>query len=153
MKRLLSCSVPSPAYLGTFTPWSFSYLQHRILLFPPGKSKTESHFCFGWATSFFLELLVIALLTSSILDTFWPGELIIWCHIFLPFYTVHGILTARVLEWFAFPLPVDHVLSELSTMACLSWVALRGMAHSFIELCKSLCHDKAVIHEGTLRAL
>ena len=39
-----------------------------------------------------------------------------------------------------FPFPVDHVLSELSTMTHPSWVALQGMAHSFIEL------DKAVIH-------
>ena len=38
------------------------------------------------------------------------------------------------------PSPVDHVLSELSTMTHLSWVALHGMAHSFIEL------DKAVVH-------
>ena len=29
-----------------------------------------------------------------------------------------------------------------------SWVALHGMVHSFIELLKPLCHDKAVIHEG-----
>ena len=36
--------------------------------------------------------------------------------------------------------PVDHVLSELSTMTHLSWVALYSMAHSFIEL------DKAVVH-------
>ena len=40
----------------------------------------------------------------------------------------------------SFPSPVDHVLSELSTMTHPSWVALHGMAHSFIEL------DKAVIH-------
>ena len=33
-----------------------------------------------------------------------------------------------------FPSPVDHVLSELSTMTCPSWVALHGKAHSFIEL-------------------
>ena len=39
-----------------------------------------------------------------------------------------------------FPSPVDHVLSELSTMTCPSWVALHGMAHNFIEL------DKAVVH-------
>ena len=32
---------------------------------------------------------------------------------------------------------VDHILSELSTM---SWVALYGMGHSFIEL------DKVVVH-------
>ena len=34
--------------------------------------------------------------------------------------------------------PVDHILSELSTMTCLSWVALQGMAHSFIELNKAV---------------
>ena len=40
----------------------------------------------------------------------------------------------------SFPSPVDHVLSELSTMMCPSWLALHDMAHSFIEL------DKAVVH-------
>ena len=30
-----------------------------------------------------------------------------------------------------FALPVDHVLSELSTMTYLSWVTLHGVAHSF----------------------
>ena len=34
----------------------------------------------------------------------------------------------------------DHTLSENSTMTRMSLVALRGMAHSFIEL------DKAVVH-------
>ena len=62
------------------------------------------------------------------------------CPIFLPVHTVHGVLKARILKWFAFPSPVDDVLSELSTMTCPSWVALQGMAHRCIEL------DKAVIH-------
>ena len=39
-----------------------------------------------------------------------------------------------------FPSPVDHVLSDLSTMTHLSWVAPHGMTHSFNEL------DKAMIH-------
>ena len=39
-----------------------------------------------------------------------------------------------------FPSPVDHVLSELSTMTRLSCVAQYSMAHSFIEL------DNAVVH-------
>ena len=39
-----------------------------------------------------------------------------------------------------FPSPVDHILSELSTMTRLSWVALNSLAYSFIEL------DKAVVH-------
>ena len=36
--------------------------------------------------------------------------------------------------------PVYHVLSELSMVTHPSWVALHGMANSFIEL------DKAVVH-------
>ena len=35
---------------------------------------------------------------------------------------------------------MNHILSVLSTMTRPSWVALHGMAHSFIEL------DKAVVH-------
>ena len=38
---------------------------------------------------------------------------------------------------------MDHILSELSNVFHPSWVALQGMAHSFIEL------DKAVVHVGT----
>ena len=39
-----------------------------------------------------------------------------------------------------FTSPVEVVLSELSTTTHPSWVAVHGMAHSFIEL------DKAVVH-------
>ena len=41
---------------------------------------------------------------------------------------------------FPFPSPVDHILSELSTMTHPPWVALHGMAYSFTEL------EKAVVH-------
>ena len=47
-----------------------------------------------------------------------------------------------------FPPPVDHILSELSTLTCRSWVALHSMAHSFFELNKPQRHNKDVIHEG-----
>ena len=38
-----------------------------------------------------------------------------------------------MLEWFAIPFSMDHTLSELSTMTCPCWVALDGMAHSFMS--------------------
>ena len=47
--------------------------------------------------------------------------------------------------------PMNHVLSELSTMTHPSWVALPGMAHHFTELCKPLRHDRCVIHEGAAK--
>ena len=39
-----------------------------------------------------------------------------------------------------FPSPVDHVLSELSSMTHPSWVALLCMPHSFMELHKAMIH-------------
>ena len=39
-----------------------------------------------------------------------------------------------------FPSPMDHILSELSTMTHPSWVAPYVMAHSFIDI------DKVVVH-------
>ena len=35
---------------------------------------------------------------------------------------------------------MDHVLPELSTMTHLSWVALCGMVHGFIELGRADCN-------------
>ena len=78
--------------------------------------------------------------SSSILGIYWPGEFIFQSPIFLPFHIIHGVLKAKILKWFAIPFSVDLILSELSTMTHLSWLALHSMAHRFTEL------DKAVVH-------
>ena len=56
-----------------------------------------------WLRLFILSGVVSPLISSSILSTYQPGELIFQCPIFLPFHTVHGILKARILKWFAVP--------------------------------------------------
>ena len=85
---------------------------------------------------------------SSLLNTFQPGRLHFEYHIFLPFHTVHVVLLLSILECLPFPPPEVTFFPELFTVACLSWVTLHGMTHSFLELCKPLCHNKAVIHLG-----
>ena len=124
-------------------PMQYCSLQHQTLLPSPVTSTVRCCFHFGSVSSFFLELF----LHSSPLHI---GHLLTWRHqfhilffFFLPFHTVHGVLKARILKWFAIYFPVD-ILSELSTMTCLSWVALHSMVHSFTEL------DKAVVHVITL---
>ena len=87
-----------------------------------------------WLHPFILSGVISPLISSSILGIYWHGEFIFQCPIFLPFHTVHGVLKAWILP---FPSPVDHILSELSTMTHLPWVALYSMAHSFIELDKA----------------
>ena len=88
------------------------------------------------------------LISSSVLETFSPGGIIFWCHIFLPFHIVHGILEARTLEWFAIPSTSEPGFIRTFYYDSSIWVALHGMTHSFIELCKPLHH--AVILKGDM---
>ena len=67
-------------------------------------------------------------------------------------YTTYGVLQARLLAWVAIsssggPRFVGTLHYDPSVL-----VVLHGVAHSFTELCKPLCHDKVVIHEGDMLA-
>ena len=143
----ISCMTVSnlPRFMDlTFqVPMQYCSLQHRILL------TTRNIHCWVsfplWRSCFILSGAISncpLLFPSSILDTFQPERLIFWCHIFLPFYTIHGVLKALKLKWFDSPSPVDHILSELSTMTHPSWVALHGVAHNLIV--RTLHHDPSV---------
>ena len=52
---------------------------------------------------FFILSGVFSFFSRIILHTYRPGEFIFQCHIFLPFYTVHGVLKARILKQLGFP--------------------------------------------------
>ena len=56
-----------------------------------------------WLLPLFLSGVISPLISSSILDTYWPGEFLIQYPIILPFHTVRGVLKARILKWFAIP--------------------------------------------------
>ena len=114
-------------------------LQHHTLLLSPVTSTSWCCFCFGFISSFFLELF----LHWSPVTCWAPTNLGSSSFSILSFCLfILFMRFSRQGYWsgLPFPSPVDHVLSELSTMTHPSWVALCGMAHSFIEL------DKAVVH-------
>ena len=68
--------------------WSFSHNWVLFLL---------------WLHPFILSGVISPLISSSILGTYRPGEFLFWYPIILPFHTVHGVLKARILKWFAIP--------------------------------------------------
>ena len=113
-------------------------LQHQILLLSPVTSTTGCCFCLGFISSFFLELFLhwspVAYWAPNDLGSSSFGILS-----FCLFILFMGF-SRQYWSGLPFPSPVDLILSELSTMTHPSWVALHGMAHSFIEL------DKAVVH-------
>ena len=112
-------------------------LQHRTLVFSPVTSTAGYSFCFGSIPSFFLELF---LYWSPV--AYWaPTDLgnssfsILQFCLFILFM---GFSRQEYWSGLPFPSPVDHILSDLSTMTHPSWVAPRAWL-SFIEL------DKAVV--------
>ena len=58
---------------------------------------------FALALSFILSGVISPLISRSILGIYWPGEFLFQYSIILPFHTVHGVLKARILKWFAIP--------------------------------------------------
>ena len=64
--------------------------------------------------------------SSSILGTYRPGEFLFQYPIILPFHTVHGVLKARILKWFAIsftrvPLFVRTLHHDLSLLSGPTW--------------------------------
>ena len=89
-------------------------LQHKILFSLPDTSTTENHFCFGPATSFFLELIAAVLCSSPV--TYWiPSDLgdssfgVISFFLFIQFM---GFSWQVYWGGLSFPPPVDHVYAE-----------------------------------------
>ena len=119
-------------------PMQHCSLQHPTLL--PSTVTSTAGCCFAFAPSlFFLELFLHRSPVAYWAPTYLVSSsftLLSFC-LFILFM---GFSKQEYSSGLPFPSPVDHVLSELSTMTSLSWVALHCMAHSFIEL------DKAVVH-------
>ena len=104
-------------------PVQYCSLLHWTLLSSPDTPMAEHHLCIGPAASLFLELLVVVLCSSpGAYWTFWPGRLIVRCHIFLLFHTVHEVLMASTLEWFAILSSIMFCQNSLLWPVCLGWL-------------------------------
>ena len=146
---LTTSSLPWFMELTFRVPMPYCCLQHQTLLLSPVTSTTG--YCFLlWLHPFILSSVISSLISSSILGTYWTGEFIFQCQIFLPFHTVHRVLKERILKCFAILFSSGpHFVRTLHPSKIIhpSWVALQGMAHSFLEL------DKAVVHVISLSSL
>ena len=132
-------NLPWFIHLTFQVPMQYCCLQRRTLLPSPVTFITGYCFCFGSISSFFLELFLYwsPIAYWALIDLGSSSSSVLSFCLFILFM---GFSRQECRSGLPFPSPVDHVLSELSTMTRPSWAALHGRAHSFIEL------DKAVIH-------
>ena len=118
-------------------PMQYSSLQHLILLLSPVPSTTGWCFCFGYIPSFFLE----SFLHWSPVEYWAPTDLgssSFSVLSFCLFILFTGFSRQEYWSGLPFPSPLDHILSDLSTMNRPSWVAPQASL-GFIEL------DRAVV--------
>ena len=89
-----------------------------------------------------------SLFPSSKFDTFWPGGLIFGVISFCLF--IQFMRFSWQVSWGGLPLPppVDHILSELFTVTCPSWVALYGMTHSFMSYASPFAMTRSDLWRG-----
>ena len=134
--------LPSPVWFFDLTfPASYAVLFFTALDFTSITSHIHSWVLFLlWFLLFILCGVISPLTFSSILGTYQPGKFIFQCPLFAFSCCSWGFSRQEYWSGLPFPSPVDHILSELSTMTRPSWVALHSMAHNFIEL------DTAVVH-------
>ena len=127
---LTSSSLPWFVNLTFRFPLHHFSLQCQTLLSPSDIATTEHYFHFGPAASFFSGTIsnCSSLLPSSMLNTFRSEGLIFWCHIFLPFHTIHGVLGASLVAQKLKPLPpmretwVRSLEKEMAThSSILAW--------------------------------
>ena len=82
-------------------PMQYCSLPCQTLLLSPVPSTSE--YCFALVPSLHSFWSYFSTDLSNILGTYWPGEFIFQGLFFFPFYTVRGVLDARILKWFAIP--------------------------------------------------
>ena len=115
-------------------------LQNQTLLPSPVTSTSGHCFCFCSASSFLLELFLHSSPVAYWAPTNLGGRSSFSVISFCLFILFMGFSRQECWSGLPFPSPVDHDLSELSTMTHPSWVALHSMVHSFIELGKVWVH-------------
>ena len=119
-------------------PMQYCSFQHGTWLPSLVTSTIGCCFCFGSISSFFLEFFLywspVAYRAPRDLGSS-SFSVLSFC-LFILFM---GFSRQEYWSGLPFPSPVDHILSDLSTMTRPSWVAPHGIAHSFTEL------DKAVV--------
>ena len=97
---------PLPICLDSWT-WHSKFLYSIALysIWPcfQNQSHPQLDVVFALASSLHFFRVISPLISSSILGTYRSGGFIFQCPIFLPFHTVHGVLKARILRWFAIP--------------------------------------------------
>ena len=56
-----------------------------------------------WLHPFILSGVRSPLVSRSIMGMYQPGKFIFHCPFFCPHHTIHGVIKARILKWFAIP--------------------------------------------------
>ena len=128
---LITSNLPWFMDLTFQVPMQYCSLQHWTSLPSPVTTGLIHNWVLFllWLHLFILSGVISPLNSSSILGIYRPKEFSFQCPIFLPFHTVHGVLKARMLKWFATafssgPHFVRTLYHDLSVLGGPTWHGL-----------------------------
>ena len=134
----------------------YCFLQNQVLFSSPDRSTTEHHISFGQGTSFFLQLLVVALHSFSV--AYWAlsnlGAHLLVSYLFAFSYCSwgshsmnRGVGCPSSSREPHFLRSLHYDLSVLHSRWTYMRHAIQGMAHKLHWITQTLPYDKAVICE------
>ena len=126
---LATSNLPWLMDLSFQVPMQYCSLQYQIFTFTTSQIHNWALFPL-WPRLFILSGIISLLFPSSILDTSYLEDSSSGVISFWLFVLFMGFLRQEYWSGLPFPSPVDHVLSELSTMTHPSWVW--SLTHSMI---------------------
>ena len=113
---------------GPDIPGSYAILLFTVLDFTSITSHIHNWALFLlWLCLFIFSRIVSPLISSSILGTYRRGEIIFSVISFCLFILFMGFSRQKYWSGLPFPSPMVHILSDLSTMITLSWLALHSI--------------------------
>ena len=123
---LITFNLPWFINLTFQIPMQCCSLQHHTWLSPPDTS-TAGCFHFNSGLSFLPDLFLCSF--PVVFCHLLTKEFIFQCHMFLPFHTIHGVLKAGILKWFAIsssngPCFLRTLHHDLSVLGGSTWHGL-----------------------------
>ena len=121
---LITSNLPWFISLKFQIPIQYCSLQHHTWLSPPDTSTTGCCFHFNSDPSFLLELFLCSF--PVVFCHLLTREFIFQCHMFLPFHTIHVVLKAGIMKWFAISFSsgacfVRTLHHDLSVLGASTW--------------------------------
>ena len=132
-------------------PKQYCFLQHQTYFHH--QSHLQLGVIFAWLHLFILFGVISPLFSSSILDTYHPGEFILQCPVFLPFHIFYTVLHICCFQFLSVKFqPPNHLIIIFFVSLTSVFSPLGNRIPSFSDICPESDHFSSYLHPSTVNS-